>query len=182
MDKSTHFHLLTFVTKYSRVPEEEVNRDRYNAVMDMGADPVIIKPEWYKTIIDAFIEQAKKLWICILACNIIPDHVHIVIDSYGKKIPDIVKRLKWCSGYMYNYLFNRTWALRARWYNATSLNNKKYLLNTIQYVENNHLKHQEKWWNIRNSSEELKVFSIEMKKNSHIKISGLMDRKVCWVY
>jgi len=27
------------------VPEEEVNRDRYNAVMDMGADPVIIKPE-----------------------------------------------------------------------------------------------------------------------------------------
>jgi len=45
MKNNSHFHLLTFVTKYSRIPEEEIARMRYNAVIKIGAEPIIIDPK-----------------------------------------------------------------------------------------------------------------------------------------
>ena len=42
MRKNSQFHLLTFVTKYSRVPSEEIALLRYNAMMEMGEKPLIL--------------------------------------------------------------------------------------------------------------------------------------------
>jgi len=162
-----NFHLLTFATKYSRVPAEGIAKRRYDAVMEVWKSPVIIDIKWYKWIIDAFDEQASKIWITILACNIIPDHVHVVVYSNGKKISEIVQKLKWYSAYVYNKTFARKGPLRTSWYSDTYINTEDRLQKAIIYVQNNHLKHQEKWWNIWDSDADLKKLLTDMQKRYH---------------
>ena len=89
--KPSNYVLLTFVTKYSRAPMEEYALKRYNAVTQIKQESVEI-PLYQKfgerkvgdIIINAFEKQAQKLKIKILACNILTDHAHIVLNV---KIP-----------------------------------------------------------------------------------------------
>jgi len=164
MDNTSYFHLLTFATKYSRVPTEEIAKKRYYAVIETGKEPVVIDPQWYKLLIESFDKQAKKIWIRIIACTIIPDHVHIVIDGGEKNISEIVKKLKWYSSYIYNRTFNRKGPLRTAWYSDTYLDDENHLIQAIEYVRNNHFKHQEKRWNIWESNKSLKILFDDIKE------------------
>ena len=158
-----HIHLFTFVTKYSRLPSEEIEQKRYYSVWDNGRNPVILNPNWYLSIVSAFDIQAKKNWVHILACTILPDHVHIIIDIWEKNISDVVSKIKWYSSYVYNHTCNHLGAVRARWYSDTYLDNKNHLKNAIIYVQNNHLKHQEKRGNVR-ANENLQELFSSLKK------------------
>jgi len=55
------FHLLTFATKYSRLPKEEIALRRYNAMMETGREPLVLDRSKLGLICDAFNEQAEKL-------------------------------------------------------------------------------------------------------------------------
>jgi hypothetical protein len=40
MIEKSQFHHLTFVTKYSRIPDEEIALLRYDAMMEIGKEPL----------------------------------------------------------------------------------------------------------------------------------------------
>jgi len=150
MIEKPKFHHLTFVTKYSRIPNEEIALLRYDAMMEIGNEPLIFDGKWTELIWSALRKQAQKLGIIIIVENILPDHAHILIDNNNKPISEIVQKLKWYSSYIYNRTFKHKGPIWAVWYSDMSINNEKYLENVIEYVKNNHLKHQAKshyvWW------------------------------------
>ena len=118
--------------------------------METWKESLLFGSEECKLIWNAFIEQAKKLWLTIIVENVLSDHVHIVIDSNDKPISEIVQNLKWYSSYTYNRTFNHKGPVWAVWYSDMCIGNEKYLENAVEYVKNNHLKHQSKsyyiWW------------------------------------
>ena len=140
------FHLLTFATKYSRIPKEGIALRRYNAAMETWREPLVLDISKFWLLWDAFNEQAQKLWIKIIAGNIIPDHVHLVIDRNEKSIPGIAQKLKGYSARLYNKALQRSGPVWAVGYSDTYLDNERHLENAIEYVSNNHIKHQEKRW------------------------------------
>ena len=141
MTEKSQFHHLTFVTKYSRVPSEEIALLRYNAMMEIGKEPLILDAKWSELIWNAFKKQAQTLGIDIIIENILPDHVHILVDSKDRPISEIVKKLKWYSSYIYNHAFKHKGSVRAIWYSDMYIDNEKYLGNVIEYIKNNHFKH-----------------------------------------
>ena len=165
--EANDFHLLTFVTKYSRIPDEEYANKRYNWVMETGQNPQMIdifKPQpkgWgclWDVLLNAFEEQAEKLGIKILGSTILSDHVHIAISNPWKDISEIVNKLKWYSSFVYNWILEETkkWAwkqntLRAKWYSNTIIKDESHFKNAISYIQNNHTKHN-------------KIISTEQKK------------------
>jgi len=150
MTEKYQFHHLTFVTKYSRFPKEEIALKRYNAMMEIGYEAIKLHVNEYQIIWDAFNKQANILWIKIIAGAILPDHIHIIIDCWDKLISEIVNKLKWYSAYTYNKIFQKKGSLRAKWYSDTFLDNENHLISAIEYIKNNHLKHQVEhkyvWW------------------------------------
>ena len=150
MREISQFHLLTFVTKYSRLPSEEIALLRYNAMMEIGKKPLVLDFVSSELIWNAFNGQAQKLWIKIIIGNVLPDHVHIIIDSNNKNISKIVNLLKWYSAHLYNHTFQHNGPIWADWYSDTYLDNETHLENAIEYVKNNHFKHQSQlqyvWW------------------------------------
>jgi len=132
------------VTKYSRIPSEEIAFLRYGAMMEIGKETLIFDAKWVELVWIALKKQAEKLWISIIAGNVLPDHVHIIIDAKDIPIPEIVKKLKWYSSYKYNRTFDHKWSVWAVWYSNTYLNNERYLENTVEYIQNNHFKHNAK--------------------------------------
>jgi REP element-mobilizing transposase RayT len=119
-------------------------------MMEMGEQPLILDPVSSELIWNAFNEQAQKLWIKIIIGNVLPDHVHIVIDSNNKDISKIVNLLKWYGAHLYNHIFQHNGPIWADWYSDTYLDNEIHLENAIEYVKNNHFKHQSQsqyvWW------------------------------------
>lgn len=137
-------HLLTFVTKYSRAPSEEIALKRYDAMMDIGREPLVFDSLWSELIWNALKKQMQNIWIKVIAGNVLPDHAHMIIDSNNKGISEIVQKLKGYSAYLYNRSIQRSGPVRATWYSDTYLDNEKHLASAVEYVKNNHLKHQSK--------------------------------------
>jgi len=149
MTEGCQFHLLTFVTKYSRIPSEEIGLLRYSAMLEIGKEPLILDTVWCKLIWNAIKEQAHNLGIKIIVAAVLLDHVHIVIDSNDKSISEIVQKLKWYSSYTYNRMSQHKGSVWAVWYSNTYLDNTRHLENAVEYVKNNHLKHQAKSYYVR---------------------------------
>lgn len=142
MTDSCQFHHVIFVTKYSRIPSEEKALLRYYAIMETGKEALIFDINWSELIWTTIQKQAQKLWIKIIAGNVLHDHVHIIIDSNNRSISEIVQKLKGSTSYIYNRTFNHKGPVWAVWYSDTYLNNEKHLENAIKYIKNNHLKHK----------------------------------------
>ena len=87
----------------------------------------------------------------ILAINILPDHVHLIIKSEEENIPEIIRNLKWYSSFMLSrYLrLSEKWNWRqvkiwAKHNSKTIITNEEHLNTSIKYVLNNHIKHDVK--------------------------------------
>ena len=135
---ASKFHLITFETKYSRISN--------------GNEAVLLKPEEIDLIVECFINTKEKFGCKILACSILPDHVHIIIADMGNDIEKIVKHLKGNSAVQANRRFKSTvqgegfrQSLWSKSYNNSFLEDETHLFNALEYVKNNHLKHVDKW-------------------------------------
>ncbi len=144
MIEKSQFHHLTFVTKYSRIPDEETALLRYNVMMEIGKESLAFDSKWTELIWNAFKRQAQVLGINVIIENILSDHAHILIDSNDIPISEIVQKLKWYSSYLYNRTFKHKGPVWAVWYSDMCVDNEKYLENVFKYIKNNHLKHHTK--------------------------------------
>ncbi len=147
--KQLQAHHITWVTHNSRTSERmkqyKVEKGEW-VYLDSEAELLIT---WYI----ADIVQADN--IPVLAYNICADHVHILLVCMQEEIPDIVRRLKWKSAYMYNkgvnplveaedpnYSDGTKYHLWAQKYHSEEIISDEQLANTIEYIENNREKHE----------------------------------------
>lgn len=161
-----YYSMITFVTKYSRIPQETVALAAYNIIMASWRDPVIIQTKASSVILDSFYIQCKKFWLTGIACNILPDHIHLLIWHKNNDISQYVRIIKWHSSFLYNKKLNITkpwWGrqstLRAEWYSKTKIVSKEHLERATKYINRNHYKHAKKRWNqlIENYEKHLKT-------------------------
>jgi len=140
----TKFHLLTFETKYSRRKSNK-----------KGEEAVILVDKERCLLANCIVESVKKLGIKLLAGTVLLDHVHLVIADMGKDIQNIAKQIKGASAHEVNRRFKSSVQgngyqqnLWAKGYNDSFLDDEDHLFNAIEYVNNNYLKHEERWGEI----------------------------------
>ena len=85
----------------------------------------------------------KELNLKILAYNICKDHIHIVLFSNKSDLSLIISKLKWKATKLYKDKYDITDKINLWWqkFNYTIIENKHQLLNTIDYVKKNRIKH-----------------------------------------
>ncbi len=137
-------YLITWPTYGSRISEEMV---KYGTQVK---DPVVLSLESRQIIADALSEKIIRERYRVLACNVLSDHVHCVVVTAQESISDIIRNLKGYSSSTHNRMLQlsavgrgRQVSLWARGSNKTELSTEKYVKNAIEYVWNNHHKHDE---------------------------------------
>jgi REP element-mobilizing transposase RayT len=135
------FHI-TWVTHNSRVSprmiEYKVKIDRNNQVRLSLEDEVLIT----KFILQIVKDDRLK----VLAYNICEDHVHIVLVCEQNKLSNTIRKLKGKSTQLYKYYKKipkeeecHLWAQK---FNISYLESERKLMNVVEYVKNNRIKHQ----------------------------------------
>ncbi|MFH1612852.1 MAG: TaqI-like C-terminal specificity domain-containing protein, partial [bacterium] len=144
--KLSKFHHLIFETKYSR----QKSKDKNNTV-------VILEDMDRYLLAECIFKSVKKLGIKLFAGTILPDHVHLVIADMGENIEEIVNQIKGYGAFVVNRTLKdsvegegRQQHLWAKGCSDTFLDDEKHLFEAIEYVTNNHLKHEDTWGKIDN--------------------------------
>ena len=91
-------------------------------------------------------EVIMKNDIKCLAYNISRDHVHILLVCAYKELTEIVRKIKGYSSYSFREYLNipkgEEFHLWAQKYDAKEIDSDKRLYNTIEYINNNRVKHE----------------------------------------
>jgi len=134
--------LVTFVTHSSRISQR---MERYHI---QPGDPVILTPEDQALVAFAIAEEARKDLITLGGYNVLPDHVHLIVEAESETVlADHVRRIK---GYT-SHVFRQAHDLRggchvwAQKFNRRQIPDDEALHRTVQYVMDNHLKHLAAW-------------------------------------
>jgi REP element-mobilizing transposase RayT len=121
--------------------------------------PEYLEPEEEEKLIEILCEIIRKDKLKVLAFNLCSDHVHFIICCHPKLLPAIVGSLKSKSARLFNiwrgYIIpaeptghaplsrgETRHSLWARKFNRREIKTYRQFLNTIQYIENNRIKHQ----------------------------------------
>jgi len=135
------FWLVTFVTHNARVSERMVT---FGAG---GGEPVLFTPEEQLIMATHIAEVCHRHRIPVVAWNVLPDHVHMVIAATDEAaLNEAVRKIKGGSA----YAFGRSQGLDggpvwAQKFNRKLLSTDDALYAAIEYVMNNHHKHAESW-------------------------------------
>ncbi|MCX6555099.1 MAG: Eco57I restriction-modification methylase domain-containing protein, partial [Candidatus Aminicenantes bacterium] len=134
---------VTFVTHNSRVSERMVTFG-----VQTG-EPLIFSPEDQNFIKEKIFEECKKEDIVVLAMNVLPDHVHMVIAATDET--DLTEKIRKIKGYSsFAFQRSREWAkgtehVWAQKFNSRLIKNDEELAAVIHYIQKNQLKHAERW-------------------------------------
>ena len=140
-------YLATWPTYGSRISEEIV---RYGNALE---HPVILSLKSRQIIADALAEKTKQEKYRVLACNVLADHVHCVLVCTKDQLSDIIHDLKGYSSFTHNRLLKlsvvgmsvvgkgKQTKLWAKGSHKQELKTAKHTRNAIDYVWNNHHKH-----------------------------------------
>lgn len=134
---------VTFVTHNSRVSERMVTFGV------KSGEPLFFSPEDQIFVAEKIAEKCKKENITVVAMNILPDHVHMVIAATDET--DLTEKIRKIKGYSsYEFQRFREWAkgtehVWAQKFNSRLIKDDNGLATIIHYVQNNHLKHAERW-------------------------------------
>jgi REP element-mobilizing transposase RayT len=140
------WHFVTFVTHNSRVSERMINYNSREFIANLK--PYIFDTKKRKLITQYIIEQCVNHSIKVAALNILPDHVHILLGASDKKdLDNKVQLIKGGSSFKYKRIVDAKdeksiWAQK---YHNENTKDEAHLLNIIEYINNNHHKHSEKW-------------------------------------
>ena len=133
---------VTFVTHNSRISERMT---RYN--INTG-EPLIFSPEEQIIIAEKIAEACRKYNIKVVSWNILPDHVHMIISAKSEKeLNEHIRRIKGYSSRAFNKVkgFDERRIVWAQKFNRRPIDGEEALTGIIDYVENNHNKHIERW-------------------------------------
>jgi len=130
--------LVTFVTHNARVSA------RMAAFHVKAGEPVILGPDEQKLIAGIIVEACRKHTIPLLAGNVLPDHVHLVVGASSSK--ELAKDIQIIKGYSARTFVqtrdfpagDHVWAQK---FNRRLLPDDTSLAAAIAYVERNHYKH-----------------------------------------
>lgn len=134
---------VTFVTHNSRVSERMVTFGV------QSGEPLIFSLEDQNFIKGKIFEECKKEDIVVIEMNVLPDHVHMVIAATDET--DLTEKIRKIKGYSsYAFQRSREWAtgtehVWAQKFNSRLIKNDGELTTVIHYIQNNHLKHTERW-------------------------------------
>jgi REP element-mobilizing transposase RayT len=138
---------ITWVTHNSRLSKRMV---KYKVKI---GEPVILTNKEREIISKALNEKIKKEKYKVLALNILDDHVHCVLICKKSDVLEIVRNLKGYFSFFLSRNHNhgglkptiankgRQTKIWANGYSNTFIETEKHLFNVIEYVQNNHLKH-----------------------------------------
>ena len=134
--------LVTFVTHNSRVSQRMA---RYHI---QPGDPVILTPDDQLLVASAIAEAARRGPITLGAYNVLPDHVHLIVEAESEvMLADHVRRIKGFSPHVFRLAHGlrgncHVWPQK---FNRRPIPDGEALHRTIQYVMDNHLKHLTTW-------------------------------------
>lgn len=141
-EKEFKAFLITWVTHNSRISERMIE---YKV---QKGEPFILDYEMRNSICRFLNEKIAKEGYQVLAKNVLHDHVHLVLICAEHEIANIIQNLKgYTSFFLGKQLLlskdkegrqNKIWAKGS---NYSYLDKEKHLLNSIEYTNNNHLKH-----------------------------------------
>ncbi len=133
---------VTWVTRNSRISERMI------LARVKLENPVTLTDEMRNIVAESIKLKIKEESIKIYALNVLMDHVHIIIQSSETELEEIVRKLKGYSSYQISKTLGYTskgqgkqtkiWATS---FSKTLIRDKKHLLESINYIKNNHLKH-----------------------------------------
>lgn len=132
------FHI-TWATKYTRKSRYTLKRYR------KSQSPVYFDFKMRQEITKYLLEIADEFSIKTLALSVLSDHVHLVVQCDHNKLPAIVTKLKSKSAYYFKNKHKieqcQEFHLWGRKYNKSVILSERRFMNTINYVEKNHIKH-----------------------------------------
>jgi len=116
----------------------------------------IEKKEWFYfdindriLIYNLIFEKLKNEWVKDFTLNVLSDHVHLVMNYDDDKLTEIIRKIKWWVSFQFTKLkkFSEKWNWRqnkvwARWFSKTYLDSEEHFKKAINYVKNNHKKHE----------------------------------------
>jgi REP element-mobilizing transposase RayT len=137
-----HLWLVTFVTHNSRVSERMVTYG-----VEHG-NALIFSKEEQLSIAKSVADTCKRYNIAVVAWNVLPDHIHMVIAAENEQV--LIEHVRKIKGYSsHTYQKERKWEsgqhVWAQKYHFKPISNDDALRAALQYVWNNRLKHQEQW-------------------------------------
>lgn len=129
--------LVTFVTHNARVS------DRMIKVGVQRGHPIILTPAQIRLVAETLIEAWTRHSIPVCACNVLPDHVHIIIAADSENaLHELVRKLKGFTSYKFNRANpSMSGPLWQQKFNRKVIPNDEALRNALEYVWNNHRKH-----------------------------------------
>jgi REP element-mobilizing transposase RayT len=134
--------LVTFVTHNARVS------GRMAAFHVEAGEPGILGPDDQKLVAATIVEACRKHRIPVMAGNVLPDHVHLVVGAVSPK--DLAEHIRKIKGYSARAFvkardFPAGYHVWAQKFNRRRLPDANTLAAAVDYVERNHYKHLERW-------------------------------------
>ncbi|MGD8719318.1 MAG: transposase [Candidatus Zixiibacteriota bacterium] len=123
-------------------------------------EPVVFYDETLAIMAEKVTGAVRKYAVPILALNILPDHVHMVVGAADEKaLNELIRKVKGYSAraYVKSLGFDPGTPVWARKFNRKLLQDKDALAHAVYYVANNHHKHVERWGEWLNGTYEKEV-------------------------
>jgi len=119
--------------------------DRYRI---RPSDPITLTPNDQLLVATAIAEQSRKSLIRLAAYNVLPDHVHMLIEAESET--ELINHVRRIKGYTSQILrrghgLTGTHHIWAQKFNRRPIPDGEAFLRAIQHVMNNHLKHLDPW-------------------------------------
>ena len=134
--------LVTFVTHNSRVSERMVT---YGV---KSGDPLIFDASERLLIAQNISDCCYKHHIPVVAWNVLPDHVHMILAAEDEReLDEQVRKIKGFSSFSYQHtpgldVGGHVWAQK---YHHLLITDQHMLENVYSYVMDNHIKHADQW-------------------------------------
>jgi REP element-mobilizing transposase RayT len=133
---------ITFVTHNSRISERMVSYG-----VETG-EPLIFSAEDQLFIAEKIAEAIKRYGLFVITFNVLPDHIHLVIlAKTEKELGEYIRKIKGFTSFEFQR--SRNWekgqSIWGQKFNKKPIEDENSLINIIQYIAENHIKHIERW-------------------------------------
>ncbi|MBN2411711.1 transposase [candidate division KSB1 bacterium] len=131
------FYHITWVTHNSRTSQRMIT---YQVKRQ---SPLILDTDDEREITSIIAQIVNEDNLQILAYNICKDHIHLILLCHEEEISNIVRKLKGKSTQLYKQRHNiqEIFHLWAQKFSCTVIEDEEQLVNSIEYVKYNRLKH-----------------------------------------
>lgn len=141
-ERSRSLYFVTFVTHNSRVSERMVT---YGS---QAGEPFILNAQDRLLMAQKIAEACQRHQIPIVAWNVLPDHVHMVIAAENEEaLDEQVRKIKGASSFAFarERGMEKGQHIWAQKFNHRLITDENMLREVVEYVMSNHRKHAEHW-------------------------------------